>query len=86
MMNRVEMYYEPHPAQLLRRSHNNTLMLPPPPLVTDTGGGARVGTWSGYSVPFAKQRVSECFVALALSLEQLVHKSVKFLAKIKADV
>lgn len=62
MMNRLEKYYESHPQQILRRTHNTMLMLPPPPLIQEGHGSitsSRTGTWSGYNIPgVTKQRVS----------------------------
>ncbi|KAK6618842.1 hypothetical protein RUM43_013233 [Polyplax serrata] len=54
MMNRLEKYYEPHPQQILRRTHNTMLMLPPPPLIQEGHGSlnsSRSRTWSSYNTP-----------------------------------
>ena len=60
-MNRLEKYYEPHPQQILRRTHNAMLMLPPPPLTQEDHGSvnsSRSRTWNGYNLPGSKPRVS----------------------------
>lgn len=65
MMNRLEKYYEPHPQQILRRTHNTMLMLPPPPLIQEAHGSvnsSRARTWNGYNIPgFNKPKVSSKF-------------------------
>lgn len=96
MMNRLEKYYEPHPQQILRRTHNTMLMLPPPPLIQEGHGSitsSRAGTWSGYNIAgITKQRVSWYFSWKPLTRGRVinfkcpVHLGCKWVMKLEQDV
>lgn len=83
MMNRLEKYYEPHPQQILRRTHNTMLMLPPPPLIQEGHGSlnsSRSRTWSSYNTPGVnKPRVSfkysTCQVPIRIEFYLFTNKS-----------